>query len=200
MKVIAYGSLMNRRSLESVVRRPAPLSKVTVSGWRRIFNAPFDGYAFLNLQPAEGRRVEAAYFELDPAEQQLFDEREAGADLVEVARGFHAFVWPEDYCRELPALQSYVDFCSCAADELGVNFTAGLDWPKIIIDDTGNPLYRLGRRARKFHRNLPRPMSALLGGGGGRVVRETAMSARTSTRPSIRIAQRRAIFTRNWPR
>jgi hypothetical protein len=148
MKVVAYGSLMNRSSLESVVKRPAPLSKITVSGWKRIFNAPFDGYAFLNLKSIENGVIEAAYFELEPAEQQLFSEREAGADLVEVMPGFYAFVWPEGYCRELPTLRSYIDICSYAANELGVDFAMGLDWPGTIVDDTKNPEYRLQRRSR----------------------------------------------------
>ena len=57
--------------------------------------------------------------------------------------GFYAFVWPEDYCRELPALRSYIDICSDAARELGINFTVGLDWPSTVVDDTKNPEYSL---------------------------------------------------------
>ena len=141
MKIIAYGALMNRSSLESVVARPAPLSKIIVSGWQRVFNAPFDGYAFLNLTPAADSIIEAAYFELDPTELELFAEREGGAELVEVAPGFHAFIWPESYCRELPALRSYIDVCSHAAGDLGIDFAIGLDWPRAVIDDTKNPQY-----------------------------------------------------------
>lgn len=145
MKVVVYGSLMNRSSLESVVRRPAPLSTIAISGWKRIFNAPFDGYAFLNLQPDESVEIEAGYFELDPAERHLFAEREAGADLIEVMSGFYAFIWPEYCCRELPALRSYIDICSNAASDLGVDFAVGLDWPSVVVDDTKNPEYRLQR-------------------------------------------------------
>ena len=74
------------------MRRPAPLSTIAISGWKRIFNAPFDGYAFLNLQPDESVEIEAGYFELDPADRHLFAEREAGADLIEVMSGFYAFI------------------------------------------------------------------------------------------------------------
>ena len=142
MKIVAYGSLMSRSSLESVVQRPSPFSKIIIPGWKRIFNAPFDGYAFLNLQPKPDSKIEAVYFDLDPTELQLFAVREAGAELVEVTPGFYAFIWPEDYCRELPALQSYIDICSDAARDLDVDFTAGLDWPQTVIDDTKNPEYR----------------------------------------------------------
>ena len=77
MKVIAYGSLLSRASLESVVDRPAPLSKVIVPGWKRVFNAAFDSYGFANIQADAASTIEAAYFELDPAEVRLFAEREA---------------------------------------------------------------------------------------------------------------------------
>ena len=50
MNIIAYGSLMNQFSLEATLGRPAKLTKITIPGYSRIFNAPFDGHAFLNLQ------------------------------------------------------------------------------------------------------------------------------------------------------
>jgi hypothetical protein len=37
------------------------------TGWKRICNAPFDGYAYPNLQHAPDVEIEAAYFELEPA-------------------------------------------------------------------------------------------------------------------------------------
>jgi hypothetical protein len=157
MKIIAYGSLMNRSSLESVLCRPAPLSKITVSGWRRIFNAPFDGYAYLNLAASPGGTIEAAYFELDPADLGLFAEREAGAELVEVVPEFHAFVWPESDCRELPALRSYMEVCSRAAGDLGINFAAGLDWPQAVVDDTENPQYDMLYWAQELDRPAGSP-------------------------------------------
>ena len=141
MKFVVYGALMNRSSLESVVGPSAPLSKIVVPGWKRVFNAPFDGYAFLNLTPAAGSKIEAAYFRLDPAMLERFAEREAGSELVEVVPGFHAFVWPEPYCRELPTLRSYIDVCSHAARDLGIDLTLGLDWPRNVVDDTENPQY-----------------------------------------------------------
>lgn len=141
MNIVAYGSLMKQSSLESAVQRPALLRKITVTGWKRVFNAPFDDYAFLNLQRAPGVEIEAAYFELEPAEVELFAEREAGAELVEVKAGFFAFVWPQDYCRDLPALRSYIDVCSEGASELGIDFTVGTDWPQTVVDDTRDPIY-----------------------------------------------------------
>jgi hypothetical protein len=142
VNVVAYGSLMRWSSLESTLRRPALLAKVSFPGWRRIFNAPFDDYSYLNLRPVPGAILEAAYFELDAAELGLFDEREAGSELVEVMPAYFAFVWPAAYCRELPVLRSYIDVCRGGADELGIDFTAGTDWPEVVVDDTADPLYR----------------------------------------------------------
>lgn len=142
MKVIAYGSLLSRASLESVVKRPAPLSKVIVPGWKRVFNAAFDPYGYANILLAAESTIEGAYFELDPAEVRLFDEREAGSELIEVMPGFLAFVWPEEYCRELPVLQSYLAVCTGGAAEAGVDFARGTDWPGAVVDDSADPWYR----------------------------------------------------------
>jgi hypothetical protein len=142
MNIVAYGSLMRRSSLESTLRRPAPLAKVSFPGWRRIFNAPFDDYAYLNLRPDPEAIVEAACFELDAAELGLFEEREAGSELVEVMPAYFAFVWPAAYCRELPVLRSYIDVCRRGAGELGIDFTTGTDWPEVVVDDTADPIYR----------------------------------------------------------
>jgi hypothetical protein len=142
VNIVAYGSLMCRESLESTLGRPVALTKITVPGWRRVFNAAFDEYAYLNLRRDLGADIEAAYFELDDAELPFFAEREAGSELTEVARGYLAFVWPAEHCRELPVLRSYPDICRLGADELGLRLEAGTDWPRIVVDDAGNPAYR----------------------------------------------------------
>lgn len=141
LNIVAYGSLMKQSSLDSAVHRPTPLRKITIIGWKRVFNAPFDDYAFLNLHRAPGVEIEAAYFDLAPAELELFAEREAGAELVEVKAGFFAFVWPQDVCRDLPTLRSYLDVCSEGATELGIDFMVGMDWPQTVVDDTHDPIY-----------------------------------------------------------
>jgi hypothetical protein len=71
MKIIAYGSLMKQNSLETTLRRPAKLNKTTVAGWKRVFNAPFDGYAFLNLVASPAVTIESAWFEASSSEAQF---------------------------------------------------------------------------------------------------------------------------------
>jgi hypothetical protein len=142
MNIIAYGSLMNQSSLERTLKRPALLTKTTISGWKRVFNAPFDNYAFLNISREPGMTIEAGSFELNPSELTLFTEREAGSVLAEALPGYFAFVWPDDYCQSLPVLLSYINVCANGAQELGINFTLGLVWPCSVINDTNNPAYR----------------------------------------------------------
>jgi hypothetical protein len=142
VNVVAYGSLMHRQSLEATLRRPAPLTKITIPGWRRVFNAAFgDGFAYLNLRPAPGGQVEAACFTLEAAELRLFAEREEGSELTEVLPGCHAFVWPRDRCRDLPVPRSYIEVCRRGAAELGISLCAGTAWPVAIHDDAAAPLY-----------------------------------------------------------
>jgi len=142
VNIVAYGSLMHRGSLTGTLGRPATLTKVTIPGWRRVFNAAFpDGFAYLNLWPAPGGQIDAAYFTLDAAELALFAEREEGANLTEVAPGYHAFVWPRERCRLLPVLCSYIDICRRGAAELGISLSAGTTWPASVHDDTAAPLY-----------------------------------------------------------
>jgi hypothetical protein len=143
MKVVAYGSLMHRPSLEATLRRPAMLTPVTLPGWRRVFNAPFpDGLSYLNIQPALSSQIEAGYFTVEPAELPLFADREAGSELVEVMSGYHAFVWPPGAWRELPVLRSYLEVCRQGAAGLGISFSLGTTWPAVVCDDAASPRYR----------------------------------------------------------
>ena len=56
--------------------------------------------------------------------------------------GYHAFVWPEARCRELPVLSSYIDICQRGAKSLGINLVQGTTWPASIRNDSANPAYR----------------------------------------------------------
>ena len=141
MIIIGYGSLMSKTSLQSTLGRPASLRKTTLTGYARIFNAPFDGYAFLNLTASPGTMLEVAEFDITPPELELFAVREAGSVLIEVSSSKYAFVWPDTATAELAVLRSYVDHCRQGAGELGINFHAGLILPERIEDDMQAPIY-----------------------------------------------------------
>lgn len=141
MKVLAYGSLQNRQSLEATLNRRASYGTVEVKGYQRVFNAPFGDYAFLNLQPNSESTFKCAYFEIDENELYKFDVREAGSTLTEVMPGYYAFIWPEGNCKELPVLQSYIDVCEKGAVKLGVKLWQGTMSPKEIMNDLLEPIY-----------------------------------------------------------
>jgi hypothetical protein len=141
MKIVAYGSLMNRISLERTMKRPVKLSEIIISGYRRIYNAPFDGFSYLNIQYQQGITMEAAYFALHADEIELFKEREAGSLLVGVLPGYFAFQWPLTLCKELSVPRSYITICEQGARELGINMWKGTLLPKEITEDTGDPVY-----------------------------------------------------------
>jgi hypothetical protein len=143
MNIIAYGSLMDLNSLETTLGRPATLTKISVRGVRRVFNAPFGRYAFLNLQTDQTSFIEAAYFTLAPLELRKFNRREAGSVLQVLQPGYFAFVWPQSISEELPVLQSYLNICTTAAAKLAINMSIGLIKPKVILNDTINPLYKI---------------------------------------------------------
>jgi hypothetical protein len=141
MNIIAYGSLMNKKSLEKTLKRKIQLSKVILTGYERIFNAPFGEYAFLNLQKNKNNSIEVAYFIIKENELKKFAKREEGSELIEVTDNYFAFIWPSNKCKELPVLQSYLDVCEKGAEELEINIWKGAIMPFKIINDKSNPFY-----------------------------------------------------------
>ncbi len=132
---------MNRNSLKKTLQRDVELTTLVIPSVTRVFDAPFSEYAYCNLKFARDTSIQAAYFSMEEQELKKFAEREAGSIMVEVLPSFFAFVWPEEKCRTLPVLQSYIDFCMQGANELTIDFWEGTKKPKKIIDDRKKPLY-----------------------------------------------------------
>lgn len=143
MNIIAYGSLQNRESLEATLGRPATYSRTKVVGYEKVFNAPFDGYAFLNLQKNPSASFECMYFTIQPNELYRFDAREAGSTLIEIMPDFWAFIWPDSYCRTLPVLQSYIDVCESGYAQNKLDFWESTVMPGAIVNDRKQPLYNV---------------------------------------------------------
>jgi hypothetical protein len=141
MNLIAYGSLMNQTQVTATLGRPAALTPLELPGYARVFNAPFDGYAFLNLVEAPDTTIEVATFTIEPPELARFAEREAGSQLVPVLPDYYAFVWPMDRTAELPVLQSYLAVCAEGAQSLGLDADRGLIAPARVVNDLRAPLY-----------------------------------------------------------
>ena len=141
MYIIAYGSLMDSAQLSQTLGRTAQLRLIILNGVARIFNAPFAGYAYLNLRFDPNSSVEAAWFMLQPSELVKFAEREAGSVLSEVAPGYYAFVWPNPPSTALETPRSYLELCQTAAIRLGIDFEIGLIRPARIAEDLNEPIY-----------------------------------------------------------
>ena len=142
MKIIAYGSLQNKASLEATLGRPVWYEVITIEGYQKVFNAPFGDYAFLNLHENQGSSFNCLYFEIESSELTKFAEREAGSNLIEIMPGYWAFVWPTVYCRALPVLQSYISICEIAARQNNLDFWEGTVQPKKVINDKDKTLYK----------------------------------------------------------
>lgn len=143
MKIIAYGSLLNEQSLGKTLKRSADIKKIYIPNYRRVFNAPFGKYSYLNLAYKQKSILEAAYFYVADNELDLFLDREAGSQLKEILQGFFAFFWPDINCRTLPVLRSYIKICEDGAKSLGIDFWQGTITPKEIIEDGSKPLYTI---------------------------------------------------------
>jgi hypothetical protein len=143
MKIVTYGSLQNKASLEATLSRPVSYGVITIEGYQKIFNAPFGDYAFLNLQKNQSSSFSCLYFEIEPNELTKFAKREAGSDLVEIMPGYRAFIWPTNYCRNLPVLRSYIQLCELAAKQNKLDFWQGTVLPSEVINDAQKPLYKV---------------------------------------------------------
>ncbi len=55
---------------------------------------------------------------------------------------YFAFIWPEQYCKILPVLQSYIDVCEKGAEQLKIDIWRNIIKPDVIEDDRRNPRYR----------------------------------------------------------
>ncbi len=132
---------MNLKSLEKTLKRKVSLKKTSILGYQRVFNAPFGPYAFLNLEKKKGAIIDAAYFEISETELLLFTKREEGSKLIEVRRGYFAFIWPSGQCKVLPVVQSYLDVCLDGAKRLNIDFWKNTIKPITIINDRDDPKY-----------------------------------------------------------
>jgi hypothetical protein len=141
MKIIAYGSLLYKPSLERSLGRNATLMPLILPGYKRVFNAPFDGYSYTNIVPLPTTAIEAAYFQISRSELARFALREAGSDLMEVLPSYYAFIWPTSLCLELSVPQSYLDVCLSGAEQLGLDFWVGTTRPSVVEADRQSPVY-----------------------------------------------------------
>jgi len=148
MYLFAYGSLMNPRSVAKTLSGERVTQRATLRGYRRKMNAPFDGYAYLNIVPDTASSVSGVLIPMTEAELELFSSREEGYEKVDVTEMLSsrtegealAFIAPDIECRfKVP--RSYLMTCMS-----GVPETERAQWLAETImndieEDADNPIY-----------------------------------------------------------
>lgn len=126
MYVFAYGSLMNPRSRAKSLPGEHATRSITLKGYRRKMNAPFDGYAYLNIIPSDTHTVEGVLIPVSEHELLLLTEREKGYEKTEVSAQLsepvdgdvYAFTMPDSECT-LKVPRSYIMTCTSGMSENG---------------------------------------------------------------------------------
>lgn len=134
MEIFAYGSLMHRTSLHRTAPDAEILKKVTLEGYRRVFDVPSHNRinditgapsAVLTIQSAPQHTVEGLLLEVPISAQDDLFEREKGYDFVEItlacgteAKTFIRRNYPSHPYIEGDSLQrEYLEYCLEAAEE-----------------------------------------------------------------------------------
>lgn len=125
MYLLAYGSLMNPRSVAKTLPGERVTRRATLRGYRRKMNAPFDGYAYLNIVPGPNTNVNGVLISLSEKELALLSPREEGYTLTDVTEHIDpavdgmvvAFIAPDIECS-LKVPRSYLMTCMSSIPEL----------------------------------------------------------------------------------
>lgn len=149
--VFGYGSLMNPASLRRTLPGVRLMRKSCLRGYQRKFNAPVDGYLYLNIVSRPGKTVCGVLIAVSAADLKRLKKREIGYRCVEVttritervAGRVVAFIAPDRKYPALGILKSYLRTCL-----RGVSPRARKRWLRETIirnpvyDDCSWPKYR----------------------------------------------------------
>lgn len=120
--IFSYGSLRNPKSRAFTLPGEREIVETTLRGYVRKFNAPVDGYLYLNIAQKESGLVPGTLIRVSEDELVRTRLREPGYDCVEVGpsivdrpKGFvFAFIAPDLSYPALKIPQSYIDTCLAA--------------------------------------------------------------------------------------
>lgn len=125
MYIFAYGSLMNPKSRVRSGLTVQEVANIRLAGYQRKFNAPIDGYLYLNIVPQNGGSVDGIIFNIPDNEFDTLKKREPGYEFVDITSSLEkgtvfpvfAFIAPDrDYPRiKIP--RSYIMTCLVAIPE-----------------------------------------------------------------------------------
>ncbi len=122
--LFAYGSLMNPKSLAHTLPGARDVRRAILKGYQRKMNAPFDGYAYLNIVPLAASSVQGVLIAMTRSEIDLFSSREEGYAITDVTDFLtepvdgraYAFIAPDIECV-LKVPRSYLSTCTAGMSE-----------------------------------------------------------------------------------
>jgi hypothetical protein len=117
--IFSYGSLRNPRSRMLTLPGERFTQETTLRKYVRKFNAPVNGYLYLNIAPRDDGIVPGTLIGVSREELEKTKIREPGYDCVEVFAQIadkpnglvFAFIAPDKTYPELKIPQSYLDTC-----------------------------------------------------------------------------------------
>jgi len=141
---------MNPRSVAKTLPGERAAFPATLKGYRRKTNAPFDGYAYMNIVEDAEASVEGIIIPLTLAELAILEKREEGYEQVDVTGQIDAsvtgkvfaFIMPNAADSGLKVPRSYLLTCL-----QGVSENKRDRWisetliPEGIEEDLENPVY-----------------------------------------------------------
>ncbi len=111
-------------------------------------NAPFDGYAYLNIVPDESASVEGVLIAITREELDLFTSREEGYTITDVSNQMKApidgvvcaFIAPDVPCT-LRVPRSYILTCTAGmTDTKRARWLSETEFLE-VLEDSDNPVY-----------------------------------------------------------
>lgn len=148
MYLFAYGSLMNPASLRKTLPDERIIQRAAIKGFKRKMNAPFDGYAYLNIVPDPTSTVAGVLIPMSEKEFKLFSSREEGYVKTDVTANINgkfdapifAFIAPDIECA-LKVPRSYIQTCTA-----GMSVAEREQWiadtlMTAVEEDSENPVY-----------------------------------------------------------
>lgn len=117
--IFGYGSLMNPKSLLKTLPGKRATRWATLLGYQRKFNAPVDGYLYLNIIPCTEKRVEGKVIAITKEELGKLRKRESGYECVGITERMeekiegvvYTFIAPDNSYPSMKIPRSYLTTC-----------------------------------------------------------------------------------------
>lgn len=149
--IFGYGSLTNKRSLQKTLPNKKTTKWVRLAGFQRKFNAPAQGYLFLNIVPTNNRAIKGVLIPVSSEEFENLKKREVGYEAVDVTNKIKepvdgrvfTFVAPDKNYPKMKILRSYINVClEPLPPEEHQKWLSETIIENEIEDDSKNPKYK----------------------------------------------------------